>query len=649
MDCGEIVQSENTLEFFIQYTAESEQDIAEAYGADCAQIIDRKYAIVYYNVSDAELEEFQEARYINNSFPRCFGTANAEVLEATGISALRRNPNFDLYGNDVIIGFVDSGIDFDSSVFKKADGTTRIISAWNQEEVGVPPKGLIYGKYYSEAMINEVLMENFQQRDGSSTPEGSLQQTGRTYGENRMVRNVYEQIPLKDNAGHGSYIASVAAGSVTDAAGSIRQGTGTILPGEDITTDIGTILPGEGITQGTVTFSGAAPLSDIICVKLKPAKRHLREYYYINEQAVCFQETDILLGVKFLIEQAAVFEKPIVIVIALETNLGGHDGSGILEEYLRYAAGLTGVCVVAAAGNEGGRALHFRQTYGTVALRDAYRQQGTDYAEIRVGERERGFTLALYASSPALYGITVESPAGQSIVQEKLRMDKSEILEFLFDGTIIYLDAYVYDRRTGGEVMILRFETPSQGIWRIGIKPETLVNNAYLDIWLPIHEFLSSETYFINPSPDETITNPGNESTVITVAGYDYRTGASYIYSGRGFSANGAVKPDISAPAVDIPGAAGIIIGGAGVSGSRSSNTRIAEKTGTGVATALAAGAAAMLLEWGIVRGNRETMDTSEIKTLLIRGARNPGRSVPDRDFGFGLLDIYGAFRSLIY
>ena len=115
---------------------------------------------------------------------------------------------------------------------------------------------------------------------------------------------------------------------------------------------------------------------------------------------------------------------------------------------------------------------------------------------------------------------------------------------------------------------------------------------------------------------------------------YNHNTGGIYIRSGRGYTRLGEVKPDLAAPGVDIygPGAQGQYV----------------RRTGTCPAAAHAAGAAACLLEWGIVRGENLLMDSSAVRSLLIQGAsRNPNLVYPNREWGYGTLDLYGAFESL--
>ena len=71
-------------------------------------------------------------------------------------------------------------------------------------------------------------------------------------------------------------------------------------------------------------------------------------------------------------------------------------------------------------------------------------------------------------------------------------------------------------------------------------------------------------------------------------------------------------------------------------------------KSGTSVAAAHAAGAAASLFSWGIVQGNDPNMSQASIRSYLIRGARrNPVLTYPNREWGYGILDLYETFRSL--
>ena len=72
------------------------------------------------------------------------------------------------------------------------------------------------------------------------------------------------------------------------------------------------------------------------------------------------------------------------------------------------------------------------------------------------------------------------------------------------------------------------------------------------------------------------------------------------------------------------------------------------QRTGTSVAAAHVAGAVAGLLGWGIVDGNTLIMSEASIKSYLIRGAgRNPAFTYPNREWGYGTLDLYQTFLRL--
>ena len=148
---------------------------------------------------------------------------------------------------------------------------------------------------------------------------------------------------------------------------------------------------------------------------------------------------------------------------------------------------------------------------------------------------------------------------------------------------------------------------------------------------MPISTFVSDGTYFLKPEPNNTVTSPGDSLRSINTAAYNHMNQTSYILSGRGYTPEGMIVPDISAPGVSIFGPA--------------PDGRYTRRTGTSVAAAHSAGAAALLLEWGIYRRNNLNIDSTEIKKLLIRGARRSlALDYPNRIWGYGELDVYNVF-----
>ena len=146
--------------------------------------------------------------------------------------------------------------------------------------------------------------------------------------------------------------------------------------------------------------------------------------------------------------------------------------------------------------------------------------------------------------------------------------------------------------------------------------------------------FVKEGTVFVHPNPETTITIPGNTAFVVTVTAYDYKTKGIFYEASRGYSRNNIIKPDIAVPGVDIycpvPGKA------------------FEGRSGTSIAAALTTGVSAMLLEWGIVKGNFPSMDAIDVKKFLIRGVRrDPNLTYPNPVWGYGILDVYRTFASL--
>ena len=145
-------------------------------------------------------------------------------------------------------------------------------------------------------------------------------------------------------------------------------------------------------------------------------------------------------------------------------------------------------------------------------------------------------------------------------------------------------------------------------------------------MWLPIRDFLSSETYFLEPEPDITLTEPSMAREVITVTNYDYRNNSFYLESGRGFSRVGSIKPDLAAPGVEIPTPYGL-------------------RTGSCISAAVTAGAAAQFMQWAVVEKNSPLARTRDVKNYFVKGAvRMPDIEYPNEEWGYGRLNLVGTF-----
>lgn len=574
MSCTNSVASEDFADFIAPYFTTPEEFI-RSQGTDCIDFVNSTLAVVYVPLSTVTPSTYTSYTY--SAVPKLYSLLDVTSMDAAGITPAGELPVLNNQGAGVIVGFVDTGINYTDSLFRNVDGSTRIIGIWDQtnnsdnsnniENETVKPFSAfsaLYGTQYTAEEINLALNSD----------------------------NPASIVPTRDENGHGTFLASIAAGNRDERAG----------------------------------FSGAAPQASIAMVKLKPAKQYLRDFYLIQDGAEAYQENDIMMGVSYLYFLARKYSMPLVVCIPLGTNIGSHMGMSRLGQYLNQVSLSNGSAVITAAGNETGARHHFR------AVMDASTDEVT--AELRVGEREAGFSMELWAENMGVYTVGFISPTGEVAREISVPLRGENTVSFLLEQTQITVYTQIADVSAGSQFIFMRFENPMSGIWRILIRNSLDIRETF-HLWLPIRGFITDETYFLRPDPDTIITDPGNARYPITVTAYDHTKNSIYIHASRGYSLSGRIKPDLAAPGVNILGAS--------VSG-----RRLTRMSGTSVSAAHLAGAAAILLNWGVLNANYPYLNTPVLKSIFVRGAqRNPALTYPNREFGYGTLNLYEAFLHL--
>lgn len=559
--------SESYGDFIVGYRTAGE--LADFSPEICIQDISSRFAAIY-----AEEELWRPLSYDSTPYeaiPKLYAPQNMKSLREAGITQVRRSV-LGLTGAGVLIGILDTGIDYAHPAFLDPMGRTRIAAIWDQTiEDGPIPDFFMYGSEYRSEQINEAL-QNPDRR--------------------------YEIVPSRDEDGHGTFLAGIAAGSPVNRAGDP-------LPLSDRYAD-------------EYAFIGAAPEAVIAAVRLKPAKQYLRDFFGLQENAQAYQENDIMLGAAYLQRLREELRMPLVILCGLGTNNGGHTGGERLAEMLSGLMNQPGVSGVVPAGNETGLAHHYR---GVIP-----REGDTEDVEIRVAEGEKGFQLELWSGVPDRFLVSIASPRGVFLSPAAAAVGENQTIRFPLEQTTVDISYRFLESRGEGYLTVMRFVNPAPGVWTVRVQSLSYLTGEF-HMWLPAADFCLPDTVFLDPDPNTTLTVPSAADNLLSVAGYDADTGGIEICSGRGFTRNGGIKPDLAAPGA---GLYGPVPGG-----------RFSTRSGTSGAAALAAGACACLQEWGIVRGNRIWINNNAVRSVLIQGAaRDPGRTYPNREWGYGKLDL---------
>lgn len=525
----------------------------------CSLDLGAHFKCVY--VDGAYADPINLQRYSYNAIPNCYTLLDMEAMNQAGIAQIQNYPTLRLRGQGVLIGFIDTGIDYTNPVFRNLNGSTRIEAIWDQTiQTGVSPPGYLFGSVYNREEIDQALE--------SDRP--------------------LEIVPSEDLSGHGTFLASIAAGG--------------------------------GVPEQQ--FLGAAPESAIAVVKLKPAKKYLMQYYFIAEDAPCYQENDIMLALKFLDELASEKNMPLVMCVALGTNLGGHDATPPISFMLDLYSNKSKLAVVTGTGNEANQRHHYRNVV----------QQVDDIKEVEilVDNDVTGFTLEVWSDIPNIIAVSIVSPTGENIPRIPIRQAGISVYEFVFERTTVFVDYQVLVEKTNSELILLRFDKPAAGSWKIIVIPRQIADGVF-HMWLPVQEFLSADVIFTASNPDYTITDPGNTNSPITVGFYNGNDNSIDINSGRGYTRTERIKPDFAAPGVNVLGAG---LGG-----------QFVRRSGSSIAVGITSGACALMLEWFVNVLGQTGTDTIEIKNLLILGAsRSPVDGYPNRQWGYGKMNLYQTF-----
>ena len=518
--------------------------------------------IVYVN--RAEVDRFVNGvrSYGINLFPSVFGLLGTQELGASGIPQMQQTHS-SLKGSGVLLGFIDTGIDYTNGAFRNEDGSSKIRYIWDQTIRGSSPDDFPYGTEYCAAQLNQALESE----------------------------NPHEIVPHMDTVGHGTFLASLSGGRAQD-----------------------------GGFAG-----GAAPDAEIIAVKLRRARPvDCARSLVPAAQENAFSSDDFMMGVQYIIDKATQLQKPVVICVSLGSNSGPYDGFTALAGYLQHIAGIVGVAICAAAGNEG---LVGHHTHGNLAAGGEHKN-----IELRVGPKPEDIYLSICNSATCKLSVSVASPTGEQVEHLPARSGMRYSQMLASARATVDIEYTFPIGLSGAQLTRIKILSATPGRWAVSLHTDTDPDGSY-NAWLPLTGFIGPETVFVNPSPNYSIVTPANAFGVIACGAYSSRDNIFAEFSSQGPLRMGAILPDLVAPGVSVDGT---LPDGPGV------------MSGTSASAAFTAGACALMLQWGIVEKNDTSLNSFRIRRKLIKGCeRNPDIEYPNNQWGYGKLNLFNAFRAM--
>lgn len=543
-------KEENVWELIVKYsgTLEAVRQTARS----VTELLNGYAVIVIEEERIGQLAQLPEVEFIEKPKKLYFQT---DVGRQVSCIDIVQDMPLSLRGKGTLIGIVDSGIDYENAEFRNEDGTTRIVSLWDQSVNGRPPAGYLAGTEYTREQIDAALAT-----------------------EDKEVRR--QMVKTSDVSGHGTAVAGIAAGN------------------------------GRG-SEGR-RFRGAAPEAELIIVKMGAPR-----------EGGFPRTTELMRGVDYIVRKAVELRRPVAINISFGNTYGSHDGTSLVERFLNDIADMWKNVICIGSGNEGASAGH---------VSGKVRRQISETVELAVQQREPALSIQIWKSYVDEMGASVISPSGRQagpfyefLGAQRYILGDTELLIYYGEPKPYSVKQEIYLSLLPGKQYI------ESGVWKIVLTPGRIVDGEY-QMWLPTQTSLNMGTAFLQPNSMSTLTIPSTASLAVTVAAYDARTFSYADFSGRGpagmYEGENVLKPDIAAPGVRVTAP---VPGGGYQSFS-----------GTSFAAPFVTGSAALLMEWGIVRGNDPYLYGEKVKAYLRKGAKQLAgyERWPNALLGYGALCV---------
>ncbi|MDY7063355.1 MAG: S8 family peptidase [Sarcina ventriculi] len=531
-----------------------------------ATIIDDKYAIVSIPVNnsiDTIQKDIPAIVFIKRGYIYTLETIT--VMTAANINLLHLDNPLSLFGNGVLVGLVDTGIDYLNPEFMFKNGETRIHRIWDQTlPTDTTNQNVPFGVEYTKEQITDAI---------NASKSGG---------------NPYDIVNSKDTIGHGTSMAGVI-----------------------------------GATGINPNLQGAAPNCEFAVVKLAP---YINPPLKTRENLPIFDLTSISSAITYLVNYALNINTPMVVYIPLGSNLGNHNGEGILEDIIDTLSINRGIVMVTGSGNQANKGYH---TSGMLSNPGDFNN-----VQLYISPEQKNLLLEFWISEPHKLSLSILSPSGESTGVIPSTLNSQDTNTFIFEQTTAKISYSIPEQLSGDELITVFLDNIQSGTWTFKLNADYTLNGVF-NAWIPQEGITVGNTQFLSPIPYNTVTSPGTSKYIITVACYNQNNDNIVISSGTASLNNIINVLDLAA-------------GGVNVQTIGANSTTISTVNGTSVSAAVVAGACALLLEWGIINGNDPNIYSQSIKYYLTGGTRKRSGDVyPNPQWGFGILDMIKVFRNM--
>ena len=586
-------EEDSTWELIVKYHGDLQQGMSPFFALPQGNLIQIEELIAGYAILTVPeslmdvLAAVEEIEYIEKPKRLFFETLQGKISScivpgSTLASSLR--------GQGVLVAVIDSGIAWRNRDFRNADGSTRIRYLWDQT---------LNAAQVRERIATQGLLSE-EQRAAYAPPQGFL--TGVEFGQSQInaALNASSEaeaallVPSVDTSGHGTAVAGIAAGN--------------------------------GASSGGI-YAGVVPESELIIVKLGTPRQNSFP-----------RTTELMRALTYVVKKALELRSPIAVNLSFGNTYGAHNGTSLLERFIDNVSEIGRNVICVGSGNEGASGGHTGGSVGVTAGGSAVAPAPVA-VELAVGNYETGLNVQIWKDYVDRYRIRVTSPVGESFTVDTGRPGKQTYL--LEQTQILLYNGEPAPYLTSQEIYFDFLPNSNTryingGVWTFTLEAVDTVTGNYT-FYLPSGTVRSEQTRFLRPTPNVTLTIPSTASKVITVGAYQTALEAYADFSGRGYlyqdrlggrTEGSFIKPDLVAP-------------GVGILAPTRDGTYEAV-TGTSFATPFVTGAAAMLMQWGIVNGNDPYLYGEKVKAYLRKGAQPiRGESeVPNERVGFGSLCI---------